>query len=538
LLALTLLIHLWAASNRNDAAFRATEHLCTLEKEVFRQGQEIRVSTIPTNENTSSTHSSIGSGNVQETKDGNNYTSIPPQVNNQYDGKNDIPRTFSISVKEYEAILRAWAVSKGKRKAYPKRSTMLLKEMTNLHTRGMLPFEPSIECYKAVLTSWKACDGKDRYQAAEEAMEIISSMLEQYDDRKEQQQKQQVPIDNQVLPPDSECFTIALSIMSRSSKRGMAAKSQYFLQRMEQLAATTSGCSTALQKRPTWVNYTDVIKSFALSKDDDDKAMNAEKVLLRMEQLHDEYGDASIRPHVQSYIAAMSAHIKSNAPDKAKHTLFLLQHMDERNRANASNPIPTTECYNTVLMACARPPKDAEMSDKQVAFRVALSMMKVLMKPQTNTNNNNSNNNPSSVSLTCNEETFELLLRCCAKLLPWNDSSDTKTRVNTIRFIFQQACRYGCVNEKVLKELKAAAGNVLYQRLVGTAYTTSDDVMELVPKSWSRNLKTEITATRGVNNSKNVSEEVTHNNGISYEAVPETLLLRKNRKLLQGGRLT
>jgi hypothetical protein len=62
--------------------------------------------------------------------------------------------------------------------------------------------------------------------------------------------------------------------------------------------------------------------------------------------------------------------------------------------------------------------------------------------------------------------------------------------------------------------------------------------MELVPKSWSRNLKTEITATRGVNNSKNVSEEVTHNNGISYEAVPETLLLRKNRKLLQGGRLT
>jgi len=538
LLALTLLIHLWAASNRIDAAFRATVHLCTLEKEVIQQRQEIRVSTTPTNEkNTSSTVSSIGDGDVRETKDGDNYTSFPPQVNhNKYDDNNDKQRSFSISVKEYEAILRAWAVSKGKRKASPKRSAMLLKEMTNLHTRGMLPFEPSIECYKAVLTSWKACDGKDRYQAAEEAMEMISSMLERYDDRKEQQRKGKIPIDNQVLPPDSECFTIALSIMSRSSKRGMAAKSQYFLQRMEQLAATTSGCTTALLKKPTWVNYNDVIQSFALSKDDD-KAMNAEKVLLRMEQLHDEYGDASIRPHVQSYIAAMSAHIKSKAPDKAKQTLFLLQHMDERNRANANNPKPTTECYNTVLMACARPPKDAEMSDKQVAFRIALSMMKVLMKTPPNTINNNSNNNPSSVSLTCNEETFELLLKCCAKLLPWNDSSDNKTRVNTIRFIFLQACRYGCVNEKVLKELKNAAGNALYQRLVGTEYTISDDVMELLPKSWSRNLKTE-TTMRGVNNSKTVNEEVTHKNGTSYEAVPEMLFLRNNRKILQGGRLT
>jgi hypothetical protein len=145
------------------------------------------------------------------------------------------------------------------------------------------------------------------------------------------------------------------------------------------VVATTSGCTTALLKKLTWVNYNDVIQSFALSKDND-KAMNAEKVLLWMEQLHDEYGDASIRPHVK--------------------TLFLLQHMDERNRANTNNPKPTTECYNTVLMACARPPKDAEMSDKQVAFRIALSMMKVLMKTPPKTTNNNSNNNPSSVSLT------------------------------------------------------------------------------------------------------------------------------------------
>lgn len=521
------MIHLWAASNRSDAAFRATGYLFTLQKEFFQQEQEISVSN-----NGAGKYSSIDSGDIREQKyDGEDNNSIPLQLHRNHDDTN-VRRTFFISVKEYEAVLRAWAVSK--RKASAKRSAMLLKKMTHLHTRGMLPFEPSIECYKAALTSWKACDGKDRYEAAEQAMKIISHMLERYDNQMEkQQQRELIHIDDQVLPPDSECFTIALSIMSHSSKRGMAEKSQYFLQRMEQLAATTFVCTTTPVKSPSWVNYTDVIKCFALSKDVD-KSMNAEKVLLRMEQLHDdEYGDSRVRPHVQSYIAAMSAHVNSNAPDKAKQSLFVLQHMDERYRANPNNPKPTTECYNTVLMACARPPKDAEISDKQDAFRIALSIMKVLIKTPTRSISNS--NNPPSAILACNEETFELLLKCCAKLLPPDGSSDNKKREKTIRFIFRQASRNGCVNEKVLKELNAAAGKVLYQRLVGTEYTAGD-AMELIPKSWSCELTT-ASKMKGVTNFQNAREEAKHSNGTSYVG-PDTLLNRKNRMILQGGRLT
>jgi hypothetical protein len=36
---LTLLIHLWGASSRGDAAFRATGHLLTLEKKYLEQAK-------------------------------------------------------------------------------------------------------------------------------------------------------------------------------------------------------------------------------------------------------------------------------------------------------------------------------------------------------------------------------------------------------------------------------------------------------------------------------------------------------------------
>lgn len=518
------MIHLWATSNRSDAAFHATGHLLTLEKEYLKQEKEISDITT-TNSDTTGQLPANNEHEGTERALPQNVDENNSNVNSQLKSTN-MQRDFYISVREYEAVLHAWAVST--RKASTKRATTILHKMKQWHTSGILPFEPSMECYKAVLTSWKTSEGKVRYEAAEQAAEIISYMLQRYDDGK---QKRQVA---DLLVPDSECFSIALSIMSYSSKRGMAETSQYFLQRMEQLAATSAATYTGnispsistIVKKPTWVNYTDVIKAFALSKDVN-KTVNAEKVLLRMEQLYDEFGNASLRPHVQSYIAAISAHIKSNAPDKAKQALFILQHMDERNRTNASNPKPTTECYNTVLRACARPSKDADMSDKQAALRIALGIMKALMKTPTN------NSNPSSVHLTCNEESYELLLKCCSKLLPVTTSGDNKERDEAVRLIFKQACRYGYVNENVLKELHASAGKVMYKRLVGAEYTI--DAITSIPQSWSRNSKaTEAT-----------QQEVSSKNSRGVErgrsrALPssDTLLYRKNRKLLQGGRLS
>ena len=472
--ALTLLIHLWGASSRGDAAFRATGHLLTLENRYLEQEKTIQQEA-----------AAIHSPMEEPVHEGDPLCTAT--------------RFFHITVKEYEAVLHAWACCNETWNA-PKRASIILRKMEQWHSRGILHFEPSVGCYRALLNTWKRCDGKDRYEAAVQASEIMSRMLQRFDDSRQP-------------PPDATCFSTALSIMSHSSKRGMALKSQYFLQRMEQLSSMPSDTNMNVIK-PTWINYTNVIQAFALSKDGD-KTINAEKVLLRMERLYDEYGMASVRPNEASYIATISAHIRSNAPDKAKQALFILQHMNERNRTNNSNPKPTIETYNAVLRACARPSKNAELSDKQAALRIALRLTKALMTLQAN-------RSPSG--LKCNEDSYSLLLKCCSTLISINKDANNEELDKSVRFIFQQAARHGYVSNDVLEQLNAAAGSIMYKKLVGSDFVK--DAISRIPPSWCRSLKMQPT-----------DESSKQKDGKKDKRVPsDTLFFRKNKKLLQGGR--
>ena len=227
---LSLMIHVWSTSSRRDAAFNATGHLLTLEKQYLKQEEEIK--QIPEEEQ-----------NFQR-------------------------QQFRLSLNDYTSVLQAWAHSRETHKA-AKRASTILRKMRQWYERSLSPFEPSMVCYKAVLTAWKNSAKDDhRYgDAAVHAEEIMSHLLDRYDQGQED------------MEPDTECFTMVLSMMARSSKQGTAAKAQYFLQRMEELSEKTTKAS--MHVRPSWVNYTDVIKAYAISKDED-ATQNAEKVLLRM----------------------------------------------------------------------------------------------------------------------------------------------------------------------------------------------------------------------------------------------------------------
>jgi hypothetical protein len=283
--------------------------------------------------------------------------------------------------------------------------------------------------------------------------------------------------------------------------------------------------------KPNRVTYTSVIECYAKSKQGVVGARKAEEILERMESLY-RAGDEDSKPTVNTYNSVLSAWARSNTKCAHWKTQAVVNKMWNQYRAGNEDVCPDSQAYNTLITAVSK----SEREDKaQRALRILRKMDKLYQGGQ------NKDARPNEITYTCvlnscafskvddlnvrrkaldtaiftleelmdspygkpNHVTYGMFLACCANLIP---SDDKQRRITVVEPVFLQACKDGQVGEIVLNQLRLAAPDDLYQKLVGNIVQSTGNVkrvrFEDLPAEWRCNVRNDRWTNRK-NRSKN-----------------------------------
>jgi len=398
------------------------------------------------------------------------------------------------------AVLQAWescaALQVPNKKDRPAlRAWVILQTLQDIFdsTRDSV-YLPNTACYKSVMNSlWKdhtANKGTPK-KLAVRTNRLLFKMLELHDQGFNE------------VRPDLDCFTIAMRVLSQQEgntyKIPHGSYALQFLQRLEMLEELNGSGEFPV----SWEHYTFVLKAYDLCLADTEAGSKAEKVLLRLEQRFDTSLEPRLAPRSESYQYAIGAYSQSTSSDKAVKATYIFRHMEERYLEHLDSnlyPKPTTECYNAVLKVCSKPPPRMTSSDRIKMFTSALHATKRLQRSR--------DVRPSS-------STYFWLLKSCENCLEEQAHKDVAAKT-----IFQQAKKYGCVDQDVVRQLRYASSAATYKELTGTSSVNNRFV---IPRIWRRNVKPKLLEARTKPTKKPNLEKIKTG---------------RMRKLLEGGRVT
>ena len=261
------------------------------------------------------------------------------------------------------------------------------------------------------------------------------------------------------------------------------------------------------------VTFNSVIDCHAKSGQGRAGARKAEKVLKRMEEMYNA-GDVSVKPNVNTYNGVLSAWANSNAKPAYFKSLAVLQKMWKLYEDGNEAVKPDAHAYNTVISAVSR----SHIEDKaQKALRL-LRQMDLLYRSGEEQNRDVRPNEITYTSVlnSCaysivedekvrqkaldtaiftleelmdspygrpNHVTYGMFLACCANLIP---SDDELRRITVIEPVFLQCCKDGQVNELVLNQLRLAAPDDLYGKLLGKVVKSKNGKVSIedLPQEW------------------------------------------------------
>jgi hypothetical protein len=134
--------------------------------------------------------------------------------------------------------------------------------------------------------------------------------------------------------------------------------------------------------------------------------------------------------------------------------------------------------------------------------------------------------------LSPNAESYASLLEACSRLVP-----PGKDRERWVGQVFRLACEDGMVDDTVLQQLKAAAFQDQYSRLVAAESETIEGT-KVVPEAWTRNA----LGGRVVTAEGRRTTPLTIGGQLTVTLAMREFQMRRlrdhrNRKLLQGGRI-
>ena len=247
-----------------------------------------------------------------------------------------------------------------------------------------------------------------------------------------------------------------------------ARKSEQLLERMERMFENEGG-----DVKPTAHTYNGVLLAWAKS--------NSTCAHLKTQKLLDhmwkEYtrGNSDLRPDALSYNTVINALSRSRREDKAQKALRVLRTMDKLYRAGKNNARPNEFTYTSVLNSCAFTIVDGQDSSKvrRKALSTAIFMLEEFQ---------------GSSYGSLNHVTYGMFRKACANLIP----SDDKMRQIVVEPAFLQCCKDGQVGEIVLKQLRYAAPEDLYQKLLGDLGRSGTTVrLEDLPIAWRCNVRNE-----------------------------------------------
>lgn len=262
--------------------------------------------------------------------------------------------------------------------------------------------------------------------------------------------------------PTTTTYNTVLTALVHSSWTNKAHQAQALVARMkDRYRAGHEEC------RPSIYTYQLLITAWSRTKPSPRRSIPhaAERILQYLiDQAASGHDDLS--PNTHCYTAVINAWAHSFEPEKARRAYELLQDLRHRYEVQGDHSCrPNVVVYSAVLNACC---KATAVSDRGVNVAIAQLVWDELRWSEYGP--------PNFLS-------YASYLRVCA------ESMDESQRDVHVRRIFVQACEEGQVGEIVLEKFLAAASPELCRELLGS---TGDDILsELVPKTWTRNVKGE-----------------------------------------------
>ncbi len=228
--------------------------------------------------------------------------------------------------------------------------------------------------------------------------------------------------------------------------------------------------------KPTAHTYNSVLQAWANSNTKC-AHLKSEELLNHMWQQY-KTGNSDILPDALTYNTVINAVSKSSREDKAQRALRFLRRMEQLYRAGVNKDMrPNEFTYTSVLNSCAFSCVGGQYSRSKALDTAIFTLEELQSSPY---------GNPNHV-------TYGMFLKACANLIPM----DPERRRHVVEPVFLQCCKDGQVGDIVLKQLRLAAPDDLYQKLLGHLIQTGSTVrVEDLPPEWSCNVRNE-RYTRG-----------------------------------------
>ena len=221
--------------------------------------------------------------------------------------------------------------------------------------------------------------------------------------------------------------------------------------------------------KPTCQTYNSVISAWARSGTRC-AYRKSEGILFRMWK-RNEYGISDVRPDSITFHGVINAISRSQRRDKGQAALRMLRKMDKMYRAGNKDARPTHHTYTSVLNSCAFT-FESDLRLNQKALDTAIFTLEELQESKYGS--------PDHV-------TYSMFLKACHNLIP---SDEDLRRRTVIEPVFLQCVKDGQVCDMVLKQLRTAAPEDLFEELVGSVTTQGTTVrVEDLPREWRCNVR-------------------------------------------------
>eukprot|EP00816_Leptocylindrus_hargravesii_P011642 CAMPEP_0196813218 /NCGR_PEP_ID=MMETSP1362-20130617/34767_1 /TAXON_ID=163516 /ORGANISM="Leptocylindrus danicus, Strain CCMP1856" /LENGTH=582 /DNA_ID=CAMNT_0042189305 /DNA_START=105 /DNA_END=1853 /DNA_ORIENTATION=- len=342
------------------------------------------------------------------------------------------------NVRSFNAVINAWA--KSQQPSAPQRAEALLSRMDQLYAMGNVDAKPNNVNFNTVIDAWSKSGLLGSAQRAEELLQKMEARYEAGDED---------------VKPQTRSFNTVIDAWARS---GNPERAEMLLRQMNELFENGN-----FDVQPNVRSFNSIINAWAKSKDNN-AAQKAEEILEHMEHLCTQSGNRRLAPDTHSFSTVINAWARSNAVGKETKAYKILQDMNSMYANGNSNARPNVIIYNAVMNACAF--ACGNESNLQRAMEIAHATFKELQESP--------HANPDEI-------TYGTFIKACGNLMPHGP-----TRNKVVEALFKKCCQDGKVGDMVLRQVRYAADDHLYQRLFGDVLANRNSIgVHDIPEDWT-----------------------------------------------------
>lgn len=388
--------------------------------------------------------------------------------------------TVKPNVRTYSSVINAYSQTSNSNLEGAEMAQALLERLRTLYeSTGDEELKPNVISYNSVINAW-AKTGTVR--GAETAIKLLDTM-----------EREGIA--------DAISYNACIHAWARCGSEESGNMAEAILKRMKEQSARAKSVEDHFDHtrsihqsyvEPNIRTYSSVIDAWSRSKCPT-APQRAQARLDEMEKIYTETGNRIIQPNTVTYSTVINAHAKSRDMDNKAAAAFKILKRMQSLYSSGENELakPTIVTYNSVLNACATTygvissersnhssSLNGEASRKSASQCLSLKIVKGLYKELTS---------PDS-DIKPDHFTYGTVLKACANLMsPGDDDA-----IPFIREVFEQCSKDGQVSFGVCFQLRQAAPLDLYRELIpSNAIDESNGhfIIERMPRDWRINVK-------------------------------------------------